>query len=128
MSLNSPRLSRPSFPSPRSEAAPLYRPRAPISPSIPSYQRAWNPPDSGASSPALNFKREPPSRPVSYRSYVDYDEEYPLTNMDGAVYQADAELERNAKWDERLKKHIRRFRFVVRLLNLGCRYCFLIRR
>jgi len=51
------------------------------------------------------------------------DEEYPLTECHESVQKlADMEVEWNQERDQKLKKWVRRFRFVVRVLNLGCRF------
>jgi len=51
------------------------------------------------------------------------DEEYPLTERHESVQKlADMEVEAKQEKDQKLKKWVRRFRFVVRVLNLGCRF------
>lgn len=51
------------------------------------------------------------------------DEEYPLTERHESVLTlADDEVQAKQEKDKKLKKWIRRFRFMVRVLNLGCRF------
>ena len=51
------------------------------------------------------------------------DEEYPLTGRhDSVIDLANSEVKAKQEKDQKLKKWIRRFRFVVRVLDLGCRF------
>jgi hypothetical protein len=51
------------------------------------------------------------------------DEEYLLTERHDSVQKlTDMEVESKQEKDQKLKKWVRRFRFVVRVLNLGCRF------
>lgn len=61
---------------------------------------------------------------TSYSNYVpELDEEYLLTERHDSVQKlADMEVESKQEKDQKLKKWVRRFRFVVRVLNLGCRF------
>jgi len=71
-------------------------------------------------SPA-DFKR-PLRRPTSYREYIEFEERDPLTpaDMEATLQEAQQQAQRRMEQDEKLKANIRRFRFVVRTLNLGC--------
>jgi hypothetical protein len=53
-----------------------------------------------------------------------YDRAYPLPSRGSTspiMASADLEVQRKKVRDERLKQRIRKFRFVVRALDLGCR-------
>jgi len=107
-----------------SETVPFTPPLTPNAlpsyPDSPSYSRsAWSPTDRFLESPGT-FK--PPRRPTSYRSFIEFEEEYPLTqrDMEGTLQYADQQAQRATERDLVLKKNIRRFRFVVRVLDLGC--------
>jgi hypothetical protein len=78
-------------------------------------------------SPALSFRTDSYlQRAASYRNYgSEMDESYPLTDhrpYATPLQVADLDVRTRREKDEKLKTHIRRFRFIVRALNLGCRF------
>jgi hypothetical protein len=117
----SPRYERePFISSQRLSAADILSP-----PPHPSYQqsRSWAPPvwpqaPGGIQRAHSNYTE------TSYSNYVpETDEEYLLTERHDSVQQlVEMEVESKQEKDQKLKKWVRRFRFVVRVLNLGCRF------
>jgi hypothetical protein len=116
-----------SFSSPNYEREPFIQGETYASSLLtPGRTAGWTPPRE-PTSPAWSqksshYSTRPPPRP--YRSYVSEmsDERYLLN--DGYVSAqklAEIDIEMKLEKDARLKKWIRRFRFVVRVLNLVCR-------
>jgi|SRR5277367_4315670 len=121
-SYSSPRYEREHFiSSQRLSAAEILSPSP-----TPSYQesRGWTPPVLPPLSPGWSQRARSNYTETSYRSYVpEMDEEYPLTECHESVQKlGDMDVEWNQERDQKLKKWVRRFRFVVRVLNLGCRF------
>ena len=118
----SPRYEREPFISSQRSAADILSP-----PPTPSYQqsRSWTPPvRSQALTPGGIQRAHSNYTETSYSNYVhEMDEEYLLTERHDSVQKlADMEVESKQEKDQKLKKWVRRFRFVVRVLNLGCRF------
>ena len=94
-------------------------------PLTPSDQK-WNPQKEYPLIPASNGKSDLYlHEPTSYKSYApEIDESYPLHNRSPTtpLQLAELNVQKKQERDTKLKKHIRRFRFIVRALNLGCRY------
>jgi hypothetical protein len=119
-----------SYSSPRTELDPFFtnqRTQLLSPPQTPSFPKVkeWATPVEQPLSPALTYRTDSyRDRPTSYRSYThEMDDSYPLAERyrTESIHVADQNVQRNLERDESLKKNIRRFRFVVRVLNLGCR-------
>lgn len=94
-------------------------------PLTPSYQKVknWTPLTELPPSPPWSDRKDSNLQPpVSYRNHVpDVDENYPLNDHPISLHLADQDVQRRQKKDKTWKIWTRRFRFVVRVLNLGCR-------
>lgn len=82
------------------------------------------PPEIKVSSP-VDGPPSPPttshSRTTSYNNYTPVGENIPLTDRHMSIALADQYLMKHQEQDAKLKKFIRRFRFCIRSLSLGCR-------
>lgn len=81
--------------------------------------------------PSYKFSSEPyehsPPPGYSAQGFDVHEPTYPLFNGGSTspiIRFADLEVQKNQVRDERLKQRIRGFRFIVRALDLGCRYAF----
>lgn len=119
-----------SYSSPRNELDPFLTnsgTQLQSPPQTPPFSKVkqWTRPVEQPLSPALTFRTDSYcDRPTSYRSYTyETDDNYPLAERytTDSIHLADQNVQRNLERDGRLKKSIRRFRFIVRVLNLGCR-------
>jgi hypothetical protein len=85
----------------------------------------WAPPIEQPVSPVWSTKKDSYLQlPISYKNYVpDMDESYLLNDrLISSLQLADQDVQSQQKRDQTWKKWIRRFRFVVRVLDLGCRF------
>lgn len=88
----------------------------------------WNPVPEQHPSPTWSPRRDAYlQRPASYSNYISpgMDENYPLSTdcpMLSPIQLADREVVERQRRDEIWKMRIRMFRFIVRMLTLGCRF------
>ena len=91
----------------------------PLSPAMgpPPDIKVFSPVDGQPSPPITSHGRN-----TSYNNYTPVGENIPPTDRHTSIALADQYLMKHQEQDARLKKFIRRFRFSIRSLSLGCRF------